>query len=203
MRTRLVVLSLLLMSGSSLFICCREKKKATRPAPVDTTLAQALEPPVGIPGATGTKSNDTSRTTGVKGWRYEKTMDKAGAPVYKAAINATNQLQFDYPYSGGSTATLTIRQGTGEPQVYIDVTKGQFNRSFQEGKARIQTDDYPPVTYTLSAAANGRANIIFIDGAGPLIRQLKTARKLQVQIQFEGQPTRSIEFSTSGLQWKR
>ncbi|MBC3787543.1 hypothetical protein [Spirosoma utsteinense] len=203
MRTRLVVLSLLLTSGSFLFVRCSEKKKTTRPASVDTALAQALEPPVGIPEGTGTGSNDMSRTTGVKGWRYEKTKDKAGAPVFKASINGTNLLQFDYPYAGGSTATLTIRQGTGEPQVYIDVTKGQFNRSFQEGKARIQADANPPVTYTLSAAANGRANIIFIDGAGRLIRQLKTARSLQVQIQFAGQPTRSIEFSTSGLQWKR
>lgn len=204
MNIRFVVLFMLLLTGSFLFLQCTKEKKTIRTAPSDTTLVQTLEPPVGIPGENSNRPANTSQIAGATtGWRYEKTVDKAGTPVYKASINAASKLQFEYPYVGGSTATLTIRQGADGPQVYIEVANGQFNRSFQEGSAQVRFDDKPSVTYPLSAAANGRANIVFFDAADRFVRQIKSARSLLVQVQFAGQPTRSLKFTTAGLRWNR
>ncbi len=130
-------------------------------------------------------------------WTYENT----GRTVYKASINSTNLIQFEYPYTGGSTATLSIREKDGSTQAYIDVSNGQFNRSFQNGTARIRFDGKSPVTYSLLAAANGRANIIFFDEVRQLINQIKASKSMSVDVRFDGQPARLIEFRTANLRW--
>lgn len=132
-------------------------------------------------------------------WTYEKT----GSAVYKASVSSANLVPFAYPYTGGSTATLTLREKDGSAQVYIEVSNGQFNRSFQNGVARIRFDGKSPVTYSLLAAANGRANIIFFDAERQLIRQIKASKNISVDVRFDGQPARRIEFRTADLNWSR
>ncbi|GAB3642343.1 hypothetical protein [Spirosoma arcticum] len=147
--------------------------------------------------------NEGSNRSGARAgmWTYEKTVDKTGVTVYNASVTSSNLLQFAYPYTGGSTATLVIREKDGSDQAYIEVANGQFNRSFQNGSARIRFDGKPPVTYSLVAAANGRANIVFFDGERSLINQIKGAKNMVVQVIFDGQPTRQIEFRTADLRW--
>lgn len=130
-------------------------------------------------------------------WTYENT----GSTVYKASVNSTNLIQFEYPYTGGSTATLTIRETNGSTQAYIEVSNGQFNRSFQNGTARIRFDGKPPITYPLLAAANGRANIVFFNNERRLINQIKASKNTSVDVVFDGQPVRRIEFRTANLRW--
>ncbi|GAB3508997.1 hypothetical protein GCM10027341_45520 [Spirosoma knui] len=131
------------------------------------------------------------------GWRYE---NKDGT-VHKATLTSTNEFKLTYPFTGGTPVTLTIRAKGGNTYVYLEVAKGTFTRSFQSGKARIRFDSRPPVTYALSAAANGRANIVFFDQEQRLIKQLKTARTMSVQLQFAGQNQSELRFNTAGLRW--
>lgn len=135
------------------------------------------------------------------GWTYEKTVDKTGRTVYQASVISANLVKFEYPYQGGSSATLTIRTSSDGPYVAIEVANGQFNQSFQAGTARVRFDGKPPVTYPLSAAANGRANIVFFGSVPRLINHIKAARNTLVQVRFEGQPARQIQFRTAGLRW--
>ena len=181
---------------------CSGEKRETRPA-------QDNREPMTINATPKQRSNDSASTAPKNqvsvragNWVYEKTIDQqTGHAVYRASVVATNLLQFEFPYTGGSTATLTIRGRENDPQVYIEVSKGQFNRSFQGGRARIRFNEKPAVTYSLSAAANGRANIIFFDSPAKLIGQLKAARTMFIQVEFEGQPVRPVSFRTAGLQW--
>lgn len=136
-----------------------------------------------------------------KGWAYEKTADKFKGRVQRASLVSANTIQFDYPYTGKTPATLTIRERDGNTTVYIEVDKGQFNRSFQNGNAKVRFDGKAPVTYPLTAAANGRANIVFFDVDQKLINQIKAARTMTVAINFYGQPVRQLEFRTAGLRW--
>jgi hypothetical protein len=159
-----------------------------RPAPIRDEVTEKPGTPVRLPAKAGT-------------WTYEKRVDKTGQTVYKASVVASNVLEFEYPYTGGSIATLTIRRGSENTHVYIDVSKGQFNRSFQEGRARVRFDNKAPVTYLLSAAANGRANIVFFDADQKLINQMKAAKNMTVDVSFYGQGVRRISFRTAGLTW--
>lgn len=193
MKLFLSVISILIL------VNCSGKKGETRSIRTDT-----VSPPV---AAIRTPGNDSAiegkNRSGARAgtWTYEKTVDKTGVTVYNASITSSNLLQFAYPYTGGSTATLVIREKDGSAQAYIEVENGQFNRSFQNGSARIRFDGKPPVTYSLVAAANGRANIVFFDSERRFINQIKGAKNMVVQVMFDGQPVRQIEFRTANLRW--
>ncbi|GAB3725627.1 hypothetical protein [Spirosoma lituiforme] len=185
-------------------LSCTNEERSTRQELSGSDSAQALSPPTSLSATESSSANSKLKnsTGGVAiKWAYEKKVDKEGNTVYKAAINSPTVLNFDFPYEGGSTATLTIRQKNDVSYVYLEVSKGQFNRSFQGGNASIRFDDKPPVRYSLSAAENGRANIVFFDSPQKLINQLKGAQKMIVDVEFHGQGTRHIEFLTSGLSW--
>ncbi len=182
---------------------CSGKEEQNRSARVDTIPATVDDRPAPIQDEESNATDLKASPSGKPGtWKYEKRIvDKSGQAVYKASIVASNVLAFEYPYTGGSIATLTIRKGSEDMHVYIEVSKGQFNRSFQEGRARVRFDGKAPVTYTLSAAANGRANIVFFDDSQKLVNQMKAAKNMTVEVSFYGQGTRRIEFRTANLQW--
>jgi hypothetical protein len=134
-------------------------------------------------------------------WVYEKRVDKSGSTVYKASFTSPGVLTFAFPYAGGSAATLTLRHKNDQTYLYLEVSRGQFNRTFQGGKARIAFDSKPAKNYSFSAAENGRANIIFFDDEAKLIAQMKAARKMTIDVEFYAQGRRTIEFSTADLSW--
>ena len=180
---------------------CSTKEKASQESVPAQNLAKAdtttTQPATSSPIA----AHQTDSRLGTSTWQYSKRVDNEGRTVYKASITSPTLLAFDFPYNGGSIATLTIRKRDTDTHVYIQVSKGQFNRSFQEGKARVRFDGHAPVTYTFSAAENGSANVIFFDSEKALIKQLKTARTMLIDVDFAGQGTRQIEFRTAGLKW--
>ena len=187
-------------AGSLLVIvsCSKQEKKAFL-SRADTITTSVTARPDSLRANPSQRTNHATARAAT--WQYEQTTDGAGSPVYKAILTATNTLRFAYPYTGGSMATLTIRWGNAGTNVYAEVSNGQFNRSFQEGIARVRFDGKPPVTYALSAAANGRANIVFIDAADGFVKRVRTARTMSMQVEFPGQRVQKIEFSTAGLRW--
>ncbi|QDK78172.1 hypothetical protein EXU85_06000 [Spirosoma sp. KCTC 42546] len=189
-----------LLALLTLFSCSdKDKAQQTNVARSTKTTTDTMEPPVAL-------SDDKPISTkaapaGAVTWTYAKTTDKEGHSVYKASITSPKLLEFGFPYAGGSIATLTIRKRESGTHVYIQVSKGQFNRSFQEGKAHVRFDENPAITYSFSAAENGSANIIFFDSDQALINKMKAARNMTVDVDFAGQGKRLIEFQTAGLVW--
>ena len=179
-------------------ISCSKREKGTAAVRADTVSTSVMARPDSL---RANPSQPTDRVLAQAIWQYEKTVDGSGGPVYKGSLTAANKLRFAYPYTGGSTATLTIRTGNTGTNIYVEVSNGQFNRSFQGGTARVRFDGKPPVTYSLSAAANGRANIVFFDEADGFVERIRTARTVSIQVEFPGQRVQKIEFSTAGLRW--
>ncbi|WP_460962345.1 hypothetical protein [Spirosoma litoris] len=188
----LVLLTLLSCSGKE------KANQATNSTSGKATTTDTLQPPVAI---SEQSTGQQEAPEGAGTWRYERTTDRVGNPVYKASITSPRLLEFSFPYAGGSIATLTIRKRESGTHVYIQVSKGQFNRSFQGGKADVRFDGNPVVPYAFSAAENGSANIIFFDSEKALIDKLKTTKKMTVDVAFAGQGQRQIEFITAGLVW--
>ncbi len=131
------------------------------------------------------------------GWQYEKT----GTTALKATLSSENQPQFPYPFAGGSVVTLGIRKKNEDTYVYLEVAKGLFTRSFQSGRAKVQFDAKSPVAYTLTAAANGRANIVFFNSEQKLINQIKRSKTMIVRTEFAGQSPIEVRYKTAGLRW--
>lgn len=135
------------------------------------------------------------------GWQYQETAEPSAGTTYKASLNATNLIQLPYPYAGGSVVTLTIRTRSGTTTAYLSVSKGLLAPSFQGGKALIRFDAGKPVTYALSAAANGRGNLLFFDDAQRLIRQLRSSKTLTLELKVIGQNVNEVTFPLAGLNW--
>ncbi len=134
-------------------------------------------------------------------WVYTKTADQTGKAVEKASVTSPDVLKLGFPYEGGATATLTIRRTTNGTTLYIQVSQGQFNSSYQGGSARIRFDNQPWGTYAYSPAANGTGTTIFFDATDPLIRKIKASRTMAVDVAFNGQGRRQVTFKTAGLRW--
>lgn len=197
MNNLLYVISLLTLCA------CSGKEKSSRANPVDsveTTVTSRSTKPTEASPEQPTPKSGAAVQAGT--WRYEKTMDQEGHTVYKASITSPALLEFGFPYAGGSTATLTIRKRDSGTTVYLQMSKGQFNRSFQGGSARIRFDQNSPGTYSFSAAENGSANIIFFDAAEKLIDRIKQSQKMVIDVEFYAQGKRQIEFRTADLIWK-
>ncbi len=185
------------------FFACSGEEKATQTAHSDSGRASdAIPSTKQADGLTNEPAPKQGAPAGSVNWQYEKTVNEAGETIHKAKLNSPTLLQFGFPHTGGSTAALTIRQRQQSVTAYLQVSNGQFNRSFQGGRVRIRFDDKPAVTYAYSAAENGSATIIFFDEAGTLIRQLKASRKMVIDVAFYAQGNRQIEFRTAGLVWR-
>lgn len=196
MRSFLCIVGLLFLFN------CSGKEKSTSSTVQNTSQVVADRRPTRSGEASLSKTvpkNTLSIPAGK--WTYEQKVNQTGSTVYKAFVMSPDSLKFSFPYTGGSTATLTIRQIDDRTTVYLEVSKGQFNRSFQGGDARIRFDGKPTIKYSFSAAENGRANIIFFNSEQALIDQLKASRKIIIDVEFYAQGRRQIAFRTAGLDW--
>lgn len=167
---------------------CTDKEKSTGQEKSSNAVVQQAENSASsrsVEPSSTRPSQPNSPVAGVTTWTYDKKIGKDGNTVYKAVLISPTVLNFDFPYTGGSSATLTLRHKNSLTYVYLEVSTGQFNRSFQGGNASIRFDGKPPVRYSLSAAENGRANIVFFDSPQKLISQMKGARKMVVDVEFE------------------
>jgi len=192
----------LLLAVVSLLAIVHGSGETAETRSIRTDIVTVPARPRSLSADSASRPNRTDRSLAQSGaWRYEKTVNKTGRTVYKASVTSANLVKFEYPYQGGSSATLTIRTGNDGTYVSIEVAKGQFNRSFQGGSARIRFDGKPPITYSLTAAANGRANIVFFNADRKLIDQIKAAGTMLIQVTFDGQAVRKILFKTAGLRW--
>lgn len=185
-----------------LFACSNEKKtsQSDKVDTVQTNVATSTSQPAeAVPNKPAAKREASPLVTT---WTYENKSDKIGGTVSRASVTSPDSLKFGFPYEAGSTATLTIRKRDDNTTLFLRVSNGQFNRSFQGGNARIRFDNEPAATYAFSAAANGSANVIFFDDVQKLIRKIKASKKMVIDVEFYAQGNRQIEFRTAGLTWK-
>jgi hypothetical protein len=176
---------------------CGSVSTSTLPADRPTNEQAVAVAPAILSAAGGSGRYAQSAQQPVLGWQYEQKGNSN-----KATLRSVNAIQFAYPHTQMEHVTLGMRHRNGDTFVYLETANGLFTRSFQNGSAQVQVDQLRPVTYSLSAAANGRANIIFFDKADKVPGQLKKARTVTVRLRFAGQPERTLQFQTAGLRWE-
>jgi hypothetical protein len=136
-------------------------------------------------------------------WVYTEREDKmTSRKNYFAEIDANELLRFNFPYNGGSIATLTIRSKGKSKDIYLQVSKGQFNSNSDGGKLKIRFDDEIAKSYSYSTASSGSSDIIFIDNVSSVLEKIKKSKKMLIQVEFYQEGLRVIEFYTEGLKWE-
>lgn len=138
----------------------------------------------------------------VSNWSYNEFEDKMGAKLKTATVTASELLQFEFPYNGGSEATITLRKKGGTTDIALRVSKGQFNTSIDGGTARIRFDSGQPKTYSWVGPSDNSHDVIFFNSEKSIINNLKKAKKIVVEVEFYSAGNRQIEFNVDGLKWQ-
>lgn len=138
-------------------------------------------------------------------WKYQDIADEMdGTTNYVGLNTSTNQIEFEFPYDGGSTLDVIVRNIDGKNDVAIRVSKGQFMSSYQgEDYVRLKFDDGQPIKYPFNSAENGSSEIIFLHRSADVINKLKTAKKLMVELPFYDTGRKIFYFDCAGFNWEK
>lgn len=119
-----------------------------------------------------------------------------------ASIEADDQLQFKFPYQGGSVVNLFVRKRRGKNDVILQVSKGQFLTGIDGGELLVKFDDQKPVTYSYTEPADGSTTAAFITNTVGFIAKLKKAKHLIIETEFYQEGPQHMAFEVEGLKWK-
>lgn len=138
-------------------------------------------------------------------WEYSESVNEMDNKTnYFASITSDNELDFDFPYQGGSSGSITIRNMDGKNTVAISIEKGQFMPNFMDSEyIRVKFDDDELEKYSYAMAADGSSNIIFPNQSSKLINKLKKSKTIKVEAAFYNEGRQVLNFSTQGLQWDK
>lgn len=153
-------------------------------------------------GTVNKAAGETNTETG--GWVYSEKEDKMeGGKKYFAEVTATEKLKFEFPYDGGSTATLALRNAEGKNSIMLSVSKGQYNSDItgENNSLKMKFDDEKPMTVSYGIPSDGSSDLIFINSEAEIINKLKAAKKVLIEVEFYNEGNRQIEFIVDGLKW--
>ncbi len=120
-----------------------------------------------------------------------------------ACTSSTNELEFAFPYSGGSYGKICLRKG---PQfangVYIRISKGQILCSGYSGcHLRVRFDDGIPFVVDGVGPSDGSTTIVFLQGYAGLVAKMKRAKSMMVEVEFYQNGRQILSFDVSDLRW--
>ncbi len=141
-------------------------------------------------------------TTPTTKWTYSEHEDKmTSKKTYFASIDANEELQFDFPYDGGSTATIALRKGKNGNEVLLSVSKGQFNTGVDGSEVTVRFDQNKAITFSCSEPSDNSSDLLFINNATKFIANAKKAKKMIIQAEFYQSGLQTMEFDIVGLKW--
>lgn len=135
-------------------------------------------------------------------WTYNRRTDEIrNQEIVTASIRSENEVNFDFPYQGGSGLTLTVRK---HPQYGQDVTfridKGQFLCGLYDCTGMISIDGKSE-KLTLAPPADHDIEVLFAAYGPAIIKKLKGAKKVIVELPFYQEGNRQFTFDAAGLEW--
>ena len=136
-------------------------------------------------------------------WSYSEKKDEMSEKMmYFATCTSTDIHEFKFPYNGGSCLYLTVRNINNKNEVVLQISKGQIMNSVSNDEyVRFKFDGGEPVKYYFSGSSDGDSKYAFIEQSASLIKKLKSAKKIKIDVPLyqEGRPV--FNFDVSGLKW--
>jgi hypothetical protein len=135
-------------------------------------------------------------------WNYKTEEDKMdGSKKHFAFVESTNQANFEFPYDGGSTFGIIIRNAGQGDEVIFRVDKGQFTGSYSDPNLRVKFDQEEPINFSYSESIDGSSNLVFISNEKKFINKLLTAQKVMIEAVYYDHGKEIAEFDVAGLEW--
>lgn len=154
----------------------------------------------------GTEVSQTEDTKTPKTkWIYnERINEMTDDKIFFAQIEANEELEFDFPYNGGTKVWITLRKNSADTDAWLSISKnkGQFISNIMGNKSvLVRFDDRPAEKYTYSDPSDYSSDVIFIKNATKFINNLKTSQKTIIQCEFFNEGVQTIRFDTKDLEW--
>ncbi|WP_316838721.1 hypothetical protein [Pedobacter gandavensis] len=145
---------------------------------------------------------DTADATPEYKWLYYDDEDKMTSKKdYYAELIANEELEFGFPYNGGSVATLILRKKRDENHVILQISKGQFIHNYSGASVKVRFGDSKANVYSISRPADHSSDVVFIDNTARFISNLKKHKKLLIEAEFYKEGSRQMAFDIEGFKW--
>lgn len=150
------------------------------------------------------KSKDNTKEQMVQNWEYSTSIDEmTDNKLYYACCSSLNSHEFSFPYNGGSELYLCIRYKDGKNDVYLKISNGQIMSSFANNEyIRIKYDDGKAETYSYNDAADGSTDIAFLVKSNEIIKKLRNAKTIKIDLPIFQESRPIFEFNVEGLEWE-
>lgn len=159
-----------------------------------------------------TSSNDgvTQHTAfdkeNISNWYYESSKDEMRNIETKyASINSINKVNFDFPYDGGSSLQIIIRQQNNSvPEVIFSISKGQFLCKSNDCGITYKFDNGSLKYYKLSKSSDNSSTALFIANsmdASSFIAEILKSEYLIVELPFYQSGNKQFKFDVKELKW--
>lgn len=125
-----------------------------------------------------------------------------GTTTRFASIESQNQLQFNFPYNGGSTGRLTLRDKSGDLNVMLSIDKGQFTcNPFSNNTVAVKFDSGSILRFRCTGTSDGTSNVIFLESEHRFLNGLKRSQHAIIEAEFFQAGPQQFKFNTAGLKW--
>jgi len=125
-----------------------------------------------------------------------------GTLTRTAKVESENELQFDFPYGGGSRGTLELRDKAGNLNVILLIDKGQFTCSgIMDQTVAVKFDARPIQRYACANASDGSSNVLFLMSERRFLKQLRRSHQVIIEAEFFQAGSQQLTFNVAGLKW--
>lgn len=136
-------------------------------------------------------------------WSYNESVDEMTEVTnYFATCQSINEVDFEFPYEGGSHLSLVVRNMGKKNEVLFFISSGQFNSGIDGQTITLKVDNDEPFKINCYNASDGRTDVLFANNAEKLLEKIKQAKTLKVQAEFFQEGNKTFNFNVEGLQWE-
>lgn len=134
-------------------------------------------------------------------WDYISSKDEMTDKITKLAILlSTNSLDFEFPYNGGTSFHLFLRQTGKVLDAYIKCNNCMFDVSdYENDYVVVRIDDNKSVKYRILRADDQSYDIIFFSNPMTLIESISSGKELRVEAPFYQSGRQIIRFNIENL----
>lgn len=137
-------------------------------------------------------------------WQNQESSDEMRGTKSNTTVNiSTNEVDFGFPYNGGSKLGLMVRNNSKEKDIMIKIDKGQFICGIVDGcEVNFKFDNGSVQSISMIGSDSHDSDLLFVAHAktvNSLIQKLKTANKLTIEPKFYQEGARQFNFNVQGF----
>lgn len=133
------------------------------------------------------------KTKDLKKWNEISYIDEmTDTETVRKSLTSDNEHEFEFPYNGGSSLTINVRNMKNSTDVYLSLDNGQIIGNEFDGSnyVNIRFDDNKPQKFYFVGSADYSTDVVFLKKAKTFIDNAKTAKTIRIELPVfqEGRP---------------